>query len=51
MMRELSNKIVFVDDAGKEHDVILKDDDIIITDSGKSVYTEKIGGFLKMFQK
>lgn len=51
MMRELSNEIVFVDDSGKEHEVILKDDDIIITDSGKSVYSEKIGGFLKMYQK
>lgn len=50
LMRELPNKVVFVDDSGREHDVVSKNNDIIIADTGKSVYGEKMGGYLKMFQ-
>jgi hypothetical protein len=50
MMRELSNKVVFVDDAGKEHDAVFKNDDIVVMNTGESVYGEKMGGYLKMYQ-
>jgi GNAT superfamily N-acetyltransferase len=50
MMKVLPNEVVFVDDMGKTHKAILKDDDIVVADSGKSVYAEKMGGFLKMYQ-
>jgi hypothetical protein len=50
MLRELSNRAVFVDDSGKEHDIELKNDDIIVTDMGKSVYEKQMGGYLKMYQ-
>ncbi len=50
LMRELPNKVVFVDDSGKEYDVELKNDNIIISETGESVYDDKKGGFLKMYE-
>lgn len=50
MMRELPNKVVFVDDRGKEHDVELKNDDIVVSKTGQSVYDKGMGGYLKMYQ-
>ncbi len=50
LMRELPNKTVFVDDSGKEHDVELKNDDIVVSKTGQSVYDKGMGGYLKMYQ-
>lgn len=51
LMRELPNKVVFVDDRGKEHDVELANDDIVIKETNRSVYEDGIGGQLKMYQE
>ncbi len=50
LMRELPNKVVFVDDSGKEFGVELKNNDIIVSETGESVYNDKKGGFLKMYE-
>lgn len=50
MMKVLPNEVVFVDDMGKEHKAVLKGDDIVVADTGESVYGEKMGGFLKIYQ-
>ena len=49
-MRELPNKTVFIDDSGKEHDVELKNDDIVVSKTGRSVYDKGMGGYLKIYQ-
>lgn len=50
MMKELPNKVVFVDDKGKEHDVELRNDDIVLSKTGQSVYDKELGGYLKLYQ-
>lgn len=50
MMKELPNKVVFIDDNGKEHDVELKNDDIVLSKTGQSVYDKGMGGYLKLYQ-
>jgi hypothetical protein len=49
MYKELPNKMVFIDDDGKEHDVELINNDLVYGDEKESVYKDR-GGYLKLYQ-
>ena len=49
MYRDLPNKMVFIDDNGKEFDVELIDNDLVYGDEKESVYKDR-GGYLKLYQ-
>ena len=49
MYKELPNKMVFIDDNGKEFDVELINNDLVYGDEKESVYQDR-GGHLKVYQ-
>lgn len=49
MYQVLPNKMTFVDDNGKEHDVELINNDFVYGDEKESVYKDR-GGYLKLYQ-
>jgi GNAT superfamily N-acetyltransferase len=49
MYKVLPNKMVFIDDDGKEHDVELINNDLVYGDEKESVYKDR-GGYLKLYQ-
>ena len=49
MYQVLPNKMVFVDDNGKEYDVELINNDLVYGDEKESVYKDR-GGYLKIYQ-
>jgi GNAT superfamily N-acetyltransferase len=49
MYKELPNKMVFIDDDGKEYDVELINNDLVYGDEKESVYKDR-GGNLKIYQ-
>jgi len=48
MFRILPNKMVFIDDNGKEHGVVSENDKLIISDTGENVHGDGVGGYLKL---
>lgn len=50
MYRELPNKMVFVDERGKEHNIETKGDSLVVSDTGEDVHNNNIGGYLKLYK-
>ncbi len=48
MFKTFPNKMTFIDNKGVEHEIISKDDKLIVADTGEDVHGNEIGGYLKM---
>lgn len=49
MFKVLPNQMVFVDDEGKEHDVEISNNRLVITSTGEDVHGD-VGGYLKLYK-